>query len=88
MNLQDFYTGKAFDAYEFFGAHPEKAGYVFRTYAPRAEQITVVEDFTDWKEEPMTQQYLSGIWFLHSDRAEPGHLYKYCIYGANGRQEH
>ncbi len=88
MNLQDFYTGKAFDVYEYFGAHREKEGFIFRTYAPRAEQITVVGDFTDWKEEPMTQQYLSGIWSLHSDRAEPGQLYKYCIYGANGRREH
>lgn len=22
MNLQRFYTGEAFDAYEYFGAHP------------------------------------------------------------------
>ncbi len=88
MDLQEFYTGKAFDAYEYFGAHPEEGGYVFRTYAPLAGGVTVVGDFTDWKEVPMTQQYQSGIWSMQSDYARPGHLYKYCIYGANGRQEH
>ncbi len=88
MDLQDFYTGKAFDAYEYFGVHPEKNGYVFRTYAPRALRITIVGDFTDWKEEAMTQMYQSGIWTFHSLRAMPGQLYKYCIYGTNGRQEH
>ncbi len=88
MDLQEFYTGKAFDAYEYFGAHPEAGGYVFRTYAPRARGVTVVGDFTDWKEVPMTQQYQSGIWSMQSEHAQPGHLYKYCIYGANGRQEH
>lgn len=88
MDLQEFYTGKAFDAYEYFGAHPDGEGYIFRTYAPRAEKITVTGDFTDWKEEPMTQMHLSGVWSCYSGRAKPGQLYKYCIYGNGRRQEH
>ena len=39
MILQDFYDGKAFDAYDFFGAHMENRRIVFRTYAPNAKKI-------------------------------------------------
>ena len=35
MNLHEFYIGKAFDAYEYFGAHLTKNGVLFRVYAPR-----------------------------------------------------
>ncbi len=88
MNLQEFYTGQAFDAYTYFGAHPEKQGYVFRTYAPRAERVTVTGAFTDWKELPMEQLYQSGIWTVTCQNARTGQLYKYAIYSANGKQEH
>ena len=50
MNLQKFYTGEVFDAYEYFGAHLEGDGIVFRTYAPRAERVSVMGEFSDWKE--------------------------------------
>ena len=53
MNLQKFYTGQAFDAYEYFGAHQDGNGFVFRTYAPGAQRITLVGDFNGWKEHQM-----------------------------------
>ena len=40
MNLQKFYMGEAFDAYDYFGAHLENGGVVFRTYAPQADKNT------------------------------------------------
>lgn len=61
MNLQKFYMGESFDAYEYFGAHLEDCSVVFRTYAPNAREITVVGEFTGWKEEPMQQLYQSGV---------------------------
>ena len=88
MNLQKFYTGQAFDAYEYFGAHPDGDGFVFRTYAPGAQRITLVGDFNGWKEQPMEQLYQSGIWIGSVKEAAFGQMYKYCIYGSNGRQEH
>jgi 1,4-alpha-glucan branching enzyme len=33
MDLQQFFDGKAFDAYEYFGAHATDNGYIFRVYA-------------------------------------------------------
>ena len=46
MILHEFYTGRAFEAYEYFGAHPTKEGVVFRVYAPGAERIEVIGSST------------------------------------------
>lgn len=88
MNLQKFYMGESFDAYEYFGAHPEDGGVVFRTYAPNAHRIAVVGDFSGWQELPMEQLHQSGVWVGFSKTAKPGQMYKYVIYGQNGRVEH
>ncbi len=88
MDLQKFYMGQAFDAYDFFGAHRENDGFVFRTFAPNAQRITVTGEFNGWQEEPLEQYYQSGVWSCFSKNAAIGQMYKYCIYGANGRQEH
>ena len=50
MDFYGFYTGKIFDAYEFLGAHPDKDGTTFRTFAPAASRITVIGEFNDWQE--------------------------------------
>ena len=41
MNMQEFYTGHAFDAYEFFGAHTYFGGTHFAVWAPSAQHIAV-----------------------------------------------
>ena len=88
MNLQEFYMGESFDAYEYFGAHPEDGGVVFRTYAPHAWGINVMGEFNGWGEEPLQQLHQSGVWVGFSNSARPGQMYKYVIYGQNGRVEH
>ena len=80
MNLQKFYMGESFAAYEYFGAHLEDGSVVFRTNAPNAREITVVGEFTGWKEEPMQQLYQSGVWVGCSRDAKPGQMYKYVVY--------
>ena len=55
MNLHEFYIGKAFDAYEYFGAHLTKNGVLFRVYAPNAEKIEVIGEFNDWGRRPWTK---------------------------------
>ncbi len=77
MNLQKFYTGQAFNAYEYFGAHQDRNGFVFRTYAPGAQRITLVGDFNGWKEQPMEQLYQSGVWTGYVHGASFGQMYKY-----------
>ena len=56
MNLHEFYIGKAFDAYEYFGAHLTKNGVLFRVYAPNAEKIEVIG------ENDVQVPYLSAGW--------------------------
>ena len=36
----------------------------------------------------MEQLHQSGVWVGFSEHARPGQLYKYVIYGQNGRVEH
>ena len=88
MDLQKFYMGESFNAYEYFGAHPDEVGVVFRTYAPNAQRITIVGQFNDWQEQPLEQLHQSGIWVGFSKNTKPGQMYKYVIYGNNGRVEH
>ena len=89
MKLQEFYEGQSFDAYEYFGAHKEKDGVMFRTYAPGAAKVTVFGEFNHWTEEEMQQDGQSGVYELKSAKAEVGMMYKYCIYAKEGwRVEH
>ncbi len=88
MDLQRFYMGEVFDAYEYFGAHREDDVFVFRTFAPNARGITVTGEFNSWQETPLEQYYQSGIWSCRIPEASYGQMYKYFVYGANGRQEH
>lgn len=88
MQLQDFYEGKTFDAYSYFGAHIEGDGVIFRTYAPQAKQVSIIGEFNNWQEENLQQDGQSGIWVFRSSLAKEGQMYKYIIYGKNGRVEH
>lgn len=88
MDLQKFYIGEAFDAYEYFGAHLTNDGVIFRTYAPNAKHISIIGEFNHWQEQAMQQINLSGVWVYISKTAKINQMYKYVIYGQNGRVEH
>ena len=88
MNLQKFYMGEVFDAYEYFGAHVSDDGVVFRTYAPNAYKISIIGEFSSWQEVPMEKLHQSGEWTGYVPNAHAGQMYKYIIYGQNGRVEH
>ena len=86
MNLHEFYIGKAFDAYEYFGAHITKDGVLFRVYAPCAEKIELIGEFNDWdgSEDEMIQDAQSGVFECIQEDAKPGMMYKYRIYQKDG----
>ena len=86
MDLHAFYMGEVFDAYEFFGAHTDPNGTVFRTYAPSAYRVAIIGEWNGWQEEDM--QRSGQIYTYFSSAARPGHMYKYVIYSASGRTEH
>ena len=82
MYIDDFFSGRAFDAYEFFGAHPTSNGVVFRTFAPGAGKVAVIGDFNDWH--PWQLHCDRGIWELEVPQAKVGDKYKFVIYTRSG----
>ena len=70
MDFQKFLQGKAFDAYEYFGAHLTEEGAVFRVYAPNAANVEVQGDFSGWKLLPMKQKQNPGVFELEIAGAE------------------
>ena len=85
MDFYGFYTGKVFDAYKYLGAHVTKEGVVFRTFAPSASKISVIGEFSDWKESPMEKVHDGNFWEFTSKDARAGMMYKYRIYDQAGR---
>ena len=84
MVLHDFYTGNAFDAYTYFGAHPAGDGICFRVYAPAAVKVALIGEFNGWTEEELTQLGQGGVWEKTVPEAKIGQLYKYVIYTKEG----
>ena len=87
MDLHDFFMGRWFDAYRFFGAHPEddhQAHFTFRTFAPAAKRITVTGDFNNWGETEMGQDNRSGVFTVTGVAAKPGDFYKFRVYTQDG----
>ena len=87
MELEKFHRGEAFDAYEYFGAHILGDAVHFRVYAPGAERVNIMGEFTQWQEWQMSLKE-GGIWECCCDRAAAGQMYKYVIYSKKGRVEH
>ena len=88
MDFQKFYMGEIYDAYRYLGAHVEQDGVVFRTFAPQAERVTIIGEFNGWQEEEMTQAERAQFFEIRVKGARAGQMYKYVIYGRNGRVEH
>ncbi len=88
MNTQDFYMGTVFNAYQYFGAHIREDGVVFRTFAPGANKVAIIGEFNGWKEWEMKQPERAGFYELFVKGAREGQMYKFVIYGQNGRVEH
>ena len=89
--LYVFHHGKNYKAYEFFGAHPFKEGghrgFLFRVWAPHAEEVSVVGDFNDWDPEANKMvRLLDGETFeTKIDGLKAYSVYKYCIRTKDGR---
>ena len=81
MDMQAFYTGQAFDAYEFFGAHTYFGGTHFAVWAPAAQYVQVVGEFGEYG---MHRTY-AGVWEADVNGADAGMAYQYRVTGANGR---
>ena len=89
--LYVFHHGKNFKAYEFFGAHPYKEngkkGFIFRVWAPRAVDVSVVGDFNGWDPDAhIMKRLLDGETFeIFVEGLKNYTIYKYCIRTQGGR---
>lgn len=88
MDFQKFFMGEVYDAYDYLGAHPKDGGVVFRTFAPNANRVTIIGEFNDWKEWDMLENERAQFFEIFVENAKVGQMYKYVIYGQNGRVEH
>lgn len=84
MDLEQFYNGNEWYAYQYFGAHVGENGTTFRVYAPRAEKVTLIGDFNCWNGQPMKINGRGGIYSLTVPEAKAGQMYKYRIYHHDG----
>ena len=83
--------GRHLRLHEKLGAHvgTEKgvSGVGFAVWAPNARGVRVVGDFNSWdgRLHPMRIMGSSGIWELFLPGLGPGALYKFEVFGADGR---
>ncbi|MBR6384771.1 MAG: 1,4-alpha-glucan branching protein GlgB [Ruminococcus sp.] len=80
MNINTFYNGDEFEAYNYFGAHITDKGILFRTYAPNAEKVSVVGDFSKCEDIPMKRINDGRFFEILCPNAKEGMRYKYRIY--------
>ena len=77
-----FHRGEYRQAYEYFGAHPNRSSTIFRIWAPTAKSVAVVGDFNNWnaREEDYCQKITNeGIWEVEIKKVKKGAIYKFQI---------
>ena len=80
-----------FHLQHYLGAHREEKngeyGYTFRVWAPNAQAVHLVGDFTNWVENQILMERNEfGVWEVFTSLAQEGQIYKYHITRANGHQ--
>ncbi len=78
--LRRFETEVYTEAYTFLGCHPKEDGFIFRVWAPHAEAVSLVGDFTGWDERAIPMRKIGGgVWEGESREAKQYDKYKYRI---------
>ena len=57
---------------------------IFRVWAPFAQEVSVIGDFSKWQPVAMTKDAETGVWEAKVAEVEAGHGYKYQIKGYDG----
>lgn len=76
-----FHQGTNFRAYEYFGAHLNENGCIFRTWAPKAKAVYVTGSFCDWNYYAHPAEKISdgGIYECFIKDVKEFDSYKYVI---------
>ena len=89
--LRTFGTGENYHAQHYVGFHKEnrdgKDGYVFRVWAPNAQAVHLIGDFTQWRDNPLAmKRNVAGVWEVFTDQPKPNQLYKYLVKRSTGHE--
>lgn len=88
-NKDELYTfgiGENFHLQNYLGVHSENGSFCFRVWAPNAENVQVIGDFTDWRNRPLQMnKNQAGVWEANSLDAREGDLYKYLVTRKGGQ---
>ena len=85
LPLYLFHQGTNYNAYEYMGAHLTsvngKIGVVFRTWAPNAQNVSVVGDFNCWdiNANKMIRISDGGVYELFIENLSVNCLYKFAV---------
>ena len=85
--FEQYINGQCPRAYQFFGVHKatvdNKAGYVFRVYAPLAKEVDLIGDFNSWDPAlgKMKKVDYRGLYELFVPDCQEGQRYKFHILG-------
>ncbi|MGL5245339.1 MAG: 1,4-alpha-glucan branching protein GlgB, partial [Sarcina sp.] len=93
LDIYLFHEGKHYQCYQFMGAHfvteKRKKGVRFTTWAPKAKEVSIVGDFTEWEiKESYKMEKISevGLWSLFvPGLQDKEHSYKYAVKGLNDK---
>jgi len=87
-----FHEGHNYESYSFMGAHYKsenrKRGVRFTTWAPKAQEVYVVGNFSSWKTKPeyaMEKINDQGLWSVFIKGIAPEELYKYAVKSNEGK---
>ncbi|MET8267756.1 1,4-alpha-glucan branching protein GlgB [Micromonospora arida] len=88
LDLHLIREGRHERLWEALGARVFDEGVAFSVWAPNAQGVRVVGDFTGWGADdgwPMRSLGSSGVWELFVPNARAGARYKYRVLGADGQ---
>ncbi len=83
--IYSFIKGQNYDSWKFLGSCLCEvngvAGVLFRVWAPRAKEVSVIGDFNSWMPmaNPMKNVSKTGIWQCFVPGMKEYDIYKYCI---------
>ncbi|MDD3260634.1 MAG: 1,4-alpha-glucan branching protein GlgB [Oscillospiraceae bacterium] len=85
--LREYLQGQSCEAYLALGAHKAdeygQAGFRFTVYAPHAESVFLIGEFSEWNAWQM-QRSPAGFWSIFVEGARDGQMYKYRIQTPEG----
>ncbi len=84
-DIYSFRKGTHYECQKFLGSHlcevGGQAGVLFRVWAPRAKNMSVVGDFNHWMPgaHPMQNLSKTGVWQCFVPGLQEYDIYKYCV---------